>query len=431
MIRKIILPLLLSALSSPALAQKQPLDTTSFLVVGGGLSAGYSGFQLIDKYQQDSYPVFMAKQMGAVLPLPLFDPIAPAQSGAPAPLPIFHEGNPVLLVSFNPLANLMPSVSQSVLRSLPFPLFTFNVSVPLIKVTETISTRPALPFVREGNLKQTMINEILGYPALVLDNPPSWSQIEYAEMMAPTFVVLELGFGDVIDGALSGDPSKITSASSFATDYDTIATRLKNTFANVLVLNVPDPTNTAYFTTIDAAARLYKTSSTTLMSTFGLQSGDLLTLGGLVEIGQQLSGRRSVANLATNSVLRASAAAAVRSAVQSYNSTVASVAQKNGFQIFDLNAFYKEAASSGVQAGSRTLGGSYLQGFFSRDGIFPTPTAHAVLANRLLTLVNSAFNQNYTLVDVDSVAKRDDLVPKSMSQSGSQADQLLWMPSGK
>ena len=248
MIRKIILPLLLLALSSPALAQNQPLDTTTFLVVGGGLSAGYSGFQLIAKYQQESYPVFMARQMGAAFPLPLFDPIAPAQSGAPAPLPIFHEGDRVSLVSFNPLANLMPSVSQSVLRILPFPLFTFDVSVPFIKVSETLNTRPALPFVREGDLKQTMINEILGYPAMVLDSPPSWSQIEYTEMMEPTFIVLELGFGDVIDGALSGDPSKITPAGSFATDYDTIAARLKNTFANVLVLNVPDPTNTAHFT---------------------------------------------------------------------------------------------------------------------------------------------------------------------------------------
>lgn len=394
------------------------------------MSAGYANFQLIDRYQQESYPVHMARQMGSAFPLPLFSPIAPAQSGAPSPLPIFHEGDSVLLVSFNPLANLLPPVSQSVLRHLPFPLFTFNLSIPFVKVNESINIRPSLPFVREGNLKQTFINEILGYPEMVLDNPPSWSQIEYAEMMQPTFVIVELGFGDVLDGALSGDSSKITAASSFATDYDTISTRLNNTFANVLVLNVPDPTSTAYFSGIDAAAKLYKTSSAALKTTFGLQDGDLLTLGGLIKIGRLLTGRTSVPNLSSNSVLRASAAAAVRSAVQSYNSTIASVAQKNGFQIFDLNAFYKEAVGGGVQAGSHTLGSGYLQGFYSRDGLFPSPTAHAVLANRLLTLANSAFHQNFALVEVGSVAQGDDLVTKSTSSSSSQADHLQSLRSG-
>jgi hypothetical protein len=336
-----------------------------------------------------------------------------------------------MLGSFNPLDGLASPVGQSMLRKLPFPLFTFNLSIPFIKASETINTRPSLPFVRESNLTQTLINEVLGYPALVLDNPPSWSQIEYAELMAPTFVILELGFGDVLDGALSGDPGKITSAASFAADYGIIAGRLANTFANVVVLNLPDPTLTAYFTTIDGAARLYKTDSATLMSVFGLRSGDLITLGGLVEIGQQISGRRRTGNLSTGAVLRASAVAAVRSAVQSYNASIASASQKNGFLSFDLSAFYREAADRGIQAGSRTLGAGYLQGFFSRDGIFPTPTAHAVLANRLLALVNGAFKQSFALVDVDSVARRDDTIVKSSSPSGSQDDPYQLSPSGK
>lgn len=317
------------------------------------------------------------------------------------------------------------------MRKLPFPLFTFNLSIPFIKVADTINTPPSLPFVREGNLKQTLINEILGYPEMVLEDPPIWSQIEYAELMAPTFAVLELGFGDVIEGALAGDPSRITPASSFASDYDAVATRLKNTFANVLALNVPDPTDTAYFSTIEAAAKLYNTNPASLMAAYGLQSGDLLTLGGLIEIGQQLSGQRPPATLSANSVLKAPAVSAVRSAVQSYNSAIASVAQKNGFLTFDLNSLYKEAAGAGVPAGSYVLGGGYLKGFFSRDGIFPTPTAHAVLANRLLTLVNTTFKQSFGLVDVDSVAGRDELVPKSAADSVSAAGQFPPLPSGK
>jgi hypothetical protein len=427
--RKKFFALLLLVVVEPTFAQNQPLDTTNFVVVGGGLSAGYLNSQLVDRYQQASYPALMAKQVGTIFPLPLLSPVAPAQSGAPAPLPVFHENGRISLVAFNPLANLLAPVGQSVLRKLPFPLFTFNISIPFVKVTETINTRPSLPFVREGNLKQTLINEILGYPELVLDNPPSWSQIEYAEMMAPTFAILELGFGDLLDGALSGDPSKITPAGSFGNDYTTVAARLKNTFATILVLNIPDPTTTAYFSTIDAAAQLNKSDSATLMATFGLQNGDLLTLGGLVEIREQLSGRHNISNLSANSILRASAVSAVRSAVQAYNSTVASVAQKNGFLTFDLNAFCQQASAGGVQAGSRVLGGGYSRGFYSNDGIFLTPTAHAVLANRLLNLLNSTFGKNYPLVDVESVAQQDDLVPKAVGPSAPKSGRPQTLPS--
>jgi hypothetical protein len=413
----------------PAHSQNQVLDTTSFVVIGGGLSAGYANWRLIDKYQNDSYPAFMAGQMGVAFPLALFSPIAPAQSGAPAPMPTFHEGDRVMLVNFNPLANLIAPVSQSVLRTLPFPLFTFDVSIPFIKVNEAINLRPSVPYTREGNLKQTMVNLILGYPELVVDNPPSWSQIEYTEMMAPTFAILELGFGDVIEGALTGDTSRITTASAFAGDYGTIAARVANTFANVIVMNVPDPTGAAYFSTIDEAAKLYKTDAATLMSTFGLKSGDLVTLGGLVEIGQQLSGRRTVTNLSSNSVLKASVVAAVQTAVQSYNSTIASVAQKNGFLTYDLYAFYQEAASTGIPAGSHTLGGGYLEGFYSRDGIFPTQTAHAALANRLLALINRTYHRNFNLVNVDAVANRDDLVPKGDNTAGPRRIGIPGVPS--
>ena len=217
-------------------AQSQTLDPTNFVVLGGGLASGYANFQLVGRFQEKSFPVLMADQMKTIMPMPLF-----------------REAPAGVYVSFNPQPDLLPDINQSVLRGLPFPLFTFNLSVPFLRVSESVNRRPAPPFVHEGNLKQTMINLILGYPVLILDTPALWTQVEYAEFMAPTLVIVQLGFGDVLQGAISGDPGQISSSSGFASDYQTIVDRVKGTHATVILMNVPDPVDTAYFTDLESA----------------------------------------------------------------------------------------------------------------------------------------------------------------------------------
>ena len=257
-----------------------------------------------------------------------------------------------------------------------------------------------MPIAIDGDAKRTTVNLIVGYPALIFPGVTPWTQIEYAENMFPTFVVVELGSGDVLDAALQGDTSKITSLSSFSTDYQTIVTRMSNTFASLLLMNVPDPTDTAYFSTIQKVAGIYQLSTQELISRFGLQPGDLITPGGLVEIGDTLSGRRREP-LSASSILRAQVAAAVQDAVRSYNSAIATIASAKRIPIYDLAAFYKELRAGTVQAGSAKIGGGYLEGFFSEDGIFPTAIGQALLANRLLQFTNSSFGTQFPLLDID------------------------------
>jgi hypothetical protein len=176
-------------------------------------------------------------------------------------------------------------------------------------------------------------------------------------------------------------------------------------------MNAPDPTDTGYFSSVQEVAQLYRIDSATLATQFGLQSGDLVTVSGLVEIADRLRGRRT-GSLSSRAVLRASVAASIQNAVRGYNSAIASVGSSNSLRVFDLYAFTKEVRATGVQAGSFRLKGGYRQGFYSQDGLFPSPTGHAVLANRLLQFLNSSYGTNYSPVDVDAVAKRDDLVPK-------------------
>lgn len=388
MSKRLLFIILFIAAGSGLKAQQRRFDQTNFVVVGGGLSAGFADFQLIDQFQKGSYPALMAKQMGTILPLPLI-----------------RDGGPVAFVSYDPLPGVLPKSNQSVLRALPFPIFAFNLSIPFVKVSESLLVRPSLPIVVEGDAKRTLINLILGYPAFLFEKVPLWTQVEYAEMMAPTFAIVEMGLGDVLDAALSGDRSRITPVDSFNKDYATLVSRMRNTNATVLLMSVPDPTDLPYFSTVQNAAQLYRTVAATLASRFGLDSSDLITLGGLVEIGDTLRGRRS-GPLSNRVILRAPVAAAIRQAVQGYNSTIASVASSNGMRVFDLNAFIREVRERGVQAGSARIGGGFQQGFYSKDALFPSPIGHAVLANSLLELINSAYRTNFPPVDVNAVTQR-------------------------
>ena len=73
--RKFAVVLLCLAWSTLALAQQTPkLATTSFVVVGEGLAAGFADFALRDVYQKNSFPAIMAQKMGTAFPQPLIQP---------------------------------------------------------------------------------------------------------------------------------------------------------------------------------------------------------------------------------------------------------------------------------------------------------------------------------------------------------------------
>lgn len=375
------------------------LDPTTFVVVGGGWAAGYGDFQLAEDLQRAAFPLLMARQMDTILPSPLLDP----------------GENSGVLVSFDPLPDLLPRQAQATVRSVPFSLFSFNLSVPFIRVSDSLNRLPVpvpankLVLVDQDDLRQSMVNLVLGYPLLVPDKPASWTQVEYAENMAPTFVLVQLGFGDVLEGALTGQPSLITPAGQFLSGYDSVVKKLTGTNASVLLLTVPDPMDTAYFSTLEQVAEYYETEASALQERFGLDLSDSLTLGGLVEIGEQLSGNRPPGELSSRSILKGSDVEAIRQTVALYNQGISEIAGSYGAAVFDLGGFVREVRDSGIPVGHSRIGGAYLEGFYSSDGLFPGVAGHAVLAGVLLDFVNRTYGTDFPQVDLLEIAEREGL----------------------
>src|SRR5260370_28357595 len=154
-------------------------------------------------------------------------------------------------------------------------------------------------------------------------------------MRNPTLGFIQLGFEDVADAAIKSDASRITSTSSFTSDYGDLLARMLNTNATVVAMTVPDPTETAYFASIDQLARQYGLGSQDLRTRFGLAAGDMITLGGLVEIADALRGRRGN-TVSQGSVLSAAVAAKVRAAVSGYNTAIRKAVQGTKSGVFSL-----------------------------------------------------------------------------------------------
>ncbi len=380
--------ILVSHFGSAFAASNQKLDTTTFVVVGGGLAAGMSDLVLTAESQAASFPALLARQMDAIMPLPQF-----------------REGGTAAEIAYESLGGNLPAPAQSSLRAIPFPLFTLNLSIPLIKVSESLERRASGPLIVEGDIRASFFNLILGYPVLLFPDAPSWSQIEYATLMAPTFVIVELGFGDVAECLLSGDPERITPVSSFQSDYATIIRRLKGTYANLLLMNVPDPTDTAYASTPAEVSRLYHLDESDLLKRFNLDQSDLVTPAGLEEIGDVMSGR-SRQPLSPASVIKGATAGSIRAAVTGYNAAIAALGSADGLPVFDTNALYKEIRQNRVNVGGSIVGGGYAAGFYSQDAIFPTRLGQAIVANRLLEFINSTYRTSFQLLSFDQFQDR-------------------------
>jgi len=393
MMKRTVVLILCFLLVSPFLAAQgsRRLDTTTFVVLGEGMAAGVYNFSLSSKGQENSFPALIAKQVGTILPQPNLQPPG--------------IGN---VVGYNELPLRIPAALQTTVRK-PFPpyLFVFNLSVPGLRTADAITRRPTLPLIQEHDKKQTLVNFVLGFPQLILeDEVPFWTQLEYAEAMRPTFALVELGYSEVVDAAATGDFSRLPDPAQFRSDYETILSGLRSTYAEVVVTTIPNPLDTAFANSPVSSAKLLRVLPYVVLGLYGLTVDDWITVPGLVEIGNQFLARTS-GPLPNGSIITAESAAELTAYISQLNSAITDVANRNGALVYDLNAQLHTLKVNGVVVGDKQLGADFLGGLYSLNGYYPGPTGHALIANGVLSLLNSSYGKNYPLVSVEDILAED------------------------
>jgi hypothetical protein len=389
--------LLATALAQPAFPAQQ-LFTTQFIVVGEGLAAGLADFQLRDVYQNASFPAVMANAFQTAFPMPILQ--SPGIGG----------GTP----GFAILPPRLPGQLQGSVRSdFPPDLFVFNLSVPGFTLSDSLNKAPTPPLIQSKEPEQTLINFILGYPALIAGaNLPLWSQVQYAVEMNPTLVVVELGYYDVLQPAATNNPAALPDVSTFSSQFATLLSRLNASSPQIIVMTVPNPFDTAYFTPVANAGRLLGASASAITSLFGVGPDDYLTPNGLMAAGSAIANsnaKPAPLSKTQYGVVSAATATAVEASVTALNSAIVNAAHQVGPNVivYDLNAFFSSVRQNGLAVGTTTLTADYLGGFYSLDGYYPGQTGHAAIANNLLQLLNTTYGKSFATVNLATVAAGD------------------------
>lgn len=379
-------------------AQTKPgLDTTTFVVMGEGLAAGMANYGLSSVVQNYSFPAQMAARMNTLMIQPLIQP--PGIGDV-----VGYPGQEVRLHTY-PQGSVRQFYQPDPTKPAAPPLLITNLSVPGFTLADSVSIRPVAP-IAQHNMKQTVVNMILGFPQLFIDNVPLWNQFEYAKAMFPTMALVELGYYEALDAAVNGDPARMPDPNSFGSTYGSVIAGLRALQAQVIVTTIPNPIDTAYFSSPVTAASITATLPFVIDAGYHIAPQDYITRNGLTAISNQFSDG-AISPLPAGSVLTAATAADLTNRVNALNAQIVNAAKANGAVVYDLNAFLHKIRVSGAKVGSTSVTADYLGGFYSLDAVYPGASGHALIANDILTFLNQTYQKNFSLIDVAAIAPND------------------------
>lgn len=366
---------------------KQKADLSRLVVVGDSLSAGFQNGSLIESAQPNGYAALIAAQAGVELPLPLI-----ASPGVPNVLTLVSPGPP-------PIIAPVPGVSPG--RVDPF-LQPFNLAVPGHRLQDALNLRPNLPV-------NSLTDLVLGFPRTFILGQPPQSQIEQAETLMPTTVIVWLGNNDALGAALSGDPAFLTPVASFEASYIEVMNRLAATGATLVVANIPDVTVVPALATAEEVAERVGLPLSVIGPILGIGPGDFVTQAAFGLIPAILA-NPATGPLPGQAVLTAAEAATIRARVDEFNAIIAEQAAAHGAVLVDIHSLVENFDERGYVSGGQRLTTDFLGGLFSLDGIHPTNTGYALIANEFIHALNTQAAAGIPPVNVRKVQRNDPLV---------------------
>jgi lysophospholipase L1-like esterase len=409
----------LSLLAAPRASAQA--DLTKFFVIGDSIMAGFTDGCWVKHGQIDSIGAVIARQAGATFEQPLLD--EPGVGGC--------------LV----LNSLAPTFTRK--QSLPKPLnLTYpkpynNLAVPGYNVKDVTDSKSSAD---NGNPLTDLV--LRGSGATVL---------QQAASQQPTFVMVFIGNNDVLGAGTSGtviEGVTLTKFSVIDPRVDTIVSTLKAAQGGAgkgIFVTLPDITKHPFFTTIPpfivvggktitnpATGRPFTFLSQKVIKVNTIPTGELgpvapipedsiitlqaagflpfgfgipcaiLDAGGVsasdprrLHCNQPLPDDANPVAKTPGVVLFHDEVQAIRDRTGQINAKITAAASAAGFKVFDGGALFADIVAHGREFGGITITASFLTGgFFSYDGIHPTSTGYAIVADELIKFINAGYGSS-------------------------------------
>jgi lysophospholipase L1-like esterase len=381
------------------------------VVVGDSILAGFGsgGFVTAGPVGQTySAPAYVARRAGVSFPQPLM-----SKPGVPPPY---------LIDDVNGNGQLDPGEVRRTTDSIGSRARPIRVARNLAVPGEDVSS--VFDEISPGVIARRLITgeqvdggDVLKF--LVLGVPPradSVSQVTRAQDLDPTFLLVWLGNNDVLDMATRTNPDAATlDPTQFGNRFRRLLDALADTGAPMAVANLPDVTGIA-------ALRHAGTEVTACKQSDGTQrpvaADDLLSVD---------MPRSELPVPPCTEVLGPNERTSIRATIISFNAEIAAAVagteQQRGVTIAQVDTFglFDRLRQQGVDVdrnGTVDLATGYLGGIFSLDGIHPTRTGNALIANAFIDSIDQRFGETVPDVDIVRVAARDPLVNNRFRPAG-------------
>ncbi len=380
--------------------QKNAGNFSETIFVGDSLTAGYQSGSLLDTQQIHGWAPLVATQAKFPITLPLI-----AFPGAP---------NVLTLVSLNPLT--LGTAPGTTTGRDDFAAQPTDLAVPGHNLNDALNTPPkVVPAPGQEQLTQL----VLGFPQFGFGT--ARTQVDEAVALQPTTVFVWIGNNDALIADFTGKPSTMTPTADFATKYAALTTKLAASGAYLVFLNIPDVTAVPYLTpaaTVLAGAAAQTGQPVAVLShILGIQAGDFVNQTGLAEIpvilNAVLSGK-AAGPIDDAGFLSAAEVVTAQANVAAYNTTIAAQAASVGGTVVDINALFNGIKTTGITINGFPATANYLGGLFTLDGIHPTNTAYALVANKVIDTLNTSIHTSIADVNVSVVASTDPLFPPNI-----------------
>ena len=395
-------------IETPAGTTAGQANFSKYIAVGNSLTSGYADGGLYLEGQKVAYPNLIAAKMATV-------------GGGAFTSPFFTDahsngsGYIALTALVNGTPTLTPVTDKLAYRDAAMHLDKYsgevqNLGIPGMRVD--LAFDPTLTFSAANPFFERLLTDA---------QVGKTNYFQFIQGRNHTFFSLWLGNNDVLGYALNGAVTVPTDPTTALTDKVTFSSLYAN-LLNVLtaggqkgvVATIPDVTAIPYFNTVTvpallAAAKAINPAAAAVFIQTGTgtvraaTSEDLIRLpfqtAGLFGQGAIPYGLHPLNPITSNWVLDKDEVAKVKDYVNSYNSSIKSLATSKGLAIADTYDYFNQV-KAGVYVQGVGINAAFISGgAFSLDGIHLTPRGNAVIGNVFIDAINAKYSS--TIPDID------------------------------
>lgn len=266
------------------------------------------------------------------------------------------------------------------------------------------------------------------YPILA-NFPKGTTQVAAAAGLHGTIATVWLGSNDLLKYAFSAGALPPTDPAAMRTDMVAIIKALQASGAKVAVANLTDVVHAAFFIPQPALGAVFTARLTPALgpataavagprlaaavdATYGLGSGGYLTISGVSKVLTGAAKGQPLAQLGAGDLLPDAVAANVVALNAGYNAAIAAAVAQTGAVLVDVHAQTAAAyAAGGIPLSATCCGFGYGQGLYSLDGVHPSNTGYAVLANIFIAAIDAALGTSISPVNLSTVYATDIYAP--------------------